>query len=294
MAHWQRPTQLQRFGPVGLPPRRRRRLVLSAVLITMPKRVACGPIKVPRRALAAVLGATCMLTLLIASSTRQESPDVVWPFPAAAAAASGVVFTVDNRQLDSPGTHLDAASDHTLAAAINFLYARRHGYGFIYFHSVLDAATAAARGVNLSYIPPSDTSWPKWLPNAFHARLRAFRAPSWSKLLASWLVARTPAASGHRLALYLDSDAVICDHDAGLASTLGRWGRSYWGASLATADAVFFTNRPWSDYPNAGAFLLRTSLGAAQLLRAWWNVDDARKGVCMQQGSGGKFSLHYK
>lgn len=107
-----------------------------------------------------------------------------------------LIVQVDDRPL---GSTLFNASYTTMSAAINYLYARRHGYDYRYTHVVNDEVDKAEASGEPSKIAPKGN-----MAACFHPILGVQRSTPWCKILVSWLTAHETA---YDYVLFLDSDA---------------------------------------------------------------------------------------
>lgn len=113
--------------------------------------------------------------------------------PSSEPTVPAVFVMADSRPI---GTSLASASYLTLAAVLNYAYAKQQRYEFRFFR-----------------LPPRDGS------QCTHPTLKEDRGASWCKLLAAWRVASTTTAS--RVVL-LDSDCAIVAQGTRLEDWLAR------------------------------------------------------------------------
>lgn len=178
----------------------------------------------------------------------------------------------------------------SLAAVINWRYARRHGYDFTYY--VLNASYAPEPGV--------ETVEDRAVA-CRHPITGARRAPSWCKLLAAWREASRPTPpvstdacpeektnrgacsplqqeTDRALGLFLDSDCIVSDQTLGIATFVDSSSRQKLAArspSKPAATVGVFTHH-WTpeQLPNAGVFWFRVGPAAAAFFQAWWDSND--------------------
>jgi hypothetical protein len=199
------------------------------------------------------------------------------------------LFMSENRPFQV-GMRLSQADYWTLAAAINYLYATRHGYTLHYYHVQLNAS---ALGVDQAHARSGG-----WA--CYNLHLGIPRHPSWCKLLPGWLESSTPtvdvthlqppvsarnatpAPRVEQVALFFDSDSFVVDEEASVADLM--YGPRYWSAGrswlrpMEDAAVVFLRDVGWdfggNGYANGGFFLLRPGPEARRFFQLWWNVND--------------------
>ena len=147
-----------------------------------------------------------------------------------------------------------------LHAAINEVYARRRGYGYVYAHLV-------NRSSPCEYLRPGATQ-------TWHAR-----APTWCKvpLLAHVMLHGTPEGRRCASLLYLDTDAHVANFSLGIDEYLAR--ARHRGDEALTYDnqwRLLFSSNYWfePDAMNAGVLFVRNHPEACGLLRFWWGETD--------------------
>lgn len=203
----------------------------------------------------------------------------------------------DNREVVTPDLY--AAGYHELAAVVNYLYARRHGYAFRYYTlGEAPRCTAGPRSSRLVYRLTANATFnrlislhQRWLHARTRWRLRTHdsgagsaragrvatklqcvcrhgiygdRAAPWGKLLAIHDAIRT---CGGRVA-YLDTDAIVASPELTLDGFLARH-----GVAVGTELVVTF-NHPWdADLPNSGFMVWQGTDASLRMLQQWWNLD---------------------
>lgn len=118
-----------------------------------------------------------------------------------------LIVTVDSREL-VPELH-----EHTpytsLAAVINWNFAKKHGYDFKYLRDYIDLnETRRKYNIEIPADEPDEGKDYRSTVTAYHPGLKEYRGATWSKLPVLWHIAVT-MASKYDLIMYLDSDAVI-------------------------------------------------------------------------------------
>ena len=196
---------------MALPTGRRRLAAIARLLATAAAAIALftllrDPAR-PRRSLLQGQGRVALGAELLASTTASRSPEPPRP--------DAVFVMADNRALDN---NYKDASLLTLSAVLNYVYTKRHGYGF-----------------ELYRLPPHDRA------QCEHTVLHEERGASWCKLLAAWRVASSTRA---RRVVLLDSDCAVVGQgtrlEDWLAGNLTRMGHH--GPPPIDADLVLLSD----------------------------------------------------
>ena len=205
-----------------------------------------------------------------------ELPDAV-PIPPAKPQSTrrSLLAMSDNRPLQESYADIRAANGyHSLAVAVNYMYAQRWGYDFRFYQIALNETAAAAHGANVAALPRNHDH--KHSGACYHVGQRELRSAPWCKLLPSWLAARE-ARDGW--AVYLDSDIIFLDDNRSLEYVLDdpAHHRLTWGAPLANTTIGFIANLPWmSLFPVSCMFWFRPGERAARYMQYWWDVQVRR------------------
>ena len=135
-----------------------------------------------------------------------------------------LILSVDNRPLVSDYWTTNYAS---LAAVINFHYAKHHHYDFLFVSGVMKNSNDGISGedndvvsrivakynISLHDLPPvlkgESRHDSKFKIDSFNVKLKQFRAASWSKLLIIWNLLQQRLEQKYDYILYIDSDAVV-------------------------------------------------------------------------------------
>jgi hypothetical protein len=150
-----------------------------------------------------------------------------------------LIFMSDNRKLTGD---IDVASYESLTAAINFAYATRHGYDFIYYNPYLNG-----------------TGNP--LYNCVDRNNGKIRHASWSKLLST----KKALELDYDYVVYIDSDCIFKDHDFCLESIIN---------SNPTKLCIFWNNYPWSSTePCAGFYIAKVTPETKTIFDFWYNCN---------------------
>jgi hypothetical protein len=157
-----------------------------------------------------------------------------------------LLVMVDNRPLQRT---LQSANLLSLAAASNYLYAKRHGYGFISYR------------LTDMY--------------CLHPLLEIARYDGWCKLPALWQ-AVTDNHPGYQFIVYLDSDCVIIEQERRFEdfvealSDLRRFGKSPYVADMTLLSDYFADPICRTGYAITAFILLRSSANSERFVRRWW------------------------
>lgn len=182
-----------------------------------------------------------------------------------------MVVMSDNRQLQDNFADIRAANGyHSLAVAINFLYAKKWSYDFKFFQIVLNESSASALGANVASLPRNKDH--KHSGACFHVQQREVRSAPWCKLLPSWLASREQRDGW---AVYLDSDIIFLDDSRSLEYVLDdpAHHKLTWGALLSNTTIGFIANLPWmSLFPVTCFFWFRPGERASRFMQYWWDV----------------------
>lgn len=157
-----------------------------------------------------------------------------------------LIFMADNRDIT-----LDfySAQYNSLAAAINYNYAKKFAYDFIYYRTYY-------RDQN-SYN----------LYNCLDKNNNTLRHAAWSKILC----ALHSAKQNYDYIVYIDSDCIFRNLDISIEEFI---------ATNTTKDIVFFNNKPWGDeFPCSGFFICKVNQYTTQFLESWYNVNIPEKNL---------------
>ncbi len=150
----------------------------------------------------------------------------------------------DNRTVS---TDFHSADYNSLAAAINYEYAKKHGYTFIYFRPYLHNKNALE------------------LHNCLNPKTNRPRHASWSKLLSTHLALQW----AYDYVVYIDSDCIFHNHSIRLEDYI----QPYQDKSV-----LFLKNYPWSEKdPCAGFILCKVDPVAKQFIQEWYSYNIPEK-----------------
>lgn len=183
-----------------------------------------------------------------------------------------LIVMSDNRPLQDSYADIRAKNGyHSLAVAVNFLYARRWNYDFRFYQIALNETAAAAQGANVGALPRNHDH--KHSGACYHVGRRELRSAPWCKILPSWLATREPRAGW---AVYLDSDIIFLDDNRSLEYVLDdpAHHRLTWGAPLSNTTVGFIANLPWMLlYPVSCMYWFRPGERARRFMQFWWDVE---------------------
>eukprot|EP00040_Diaphanoeca_grandis_P004210 m.27576 g.27576 ORF g.27576 m.27576 type:complete len:542 (+) comp15770_c0_seq2:422-2047(+) len=169
------------------------------------------------------------------------------------------ILQVDSRPLVRSYKDADYNS---MTSVINYLYAKRHGYPYVY-----------AR-LDLHDRSPGSNNF-KDDRTCNHPTI-GDRASPWCKLLAIYF--RLHGQWAERI-MYIDTDAIIEDTDKRLSETINETPVLFNSASVATSSMIVGTDWPWHfggllAPATSGIMLFTVSQMSEWILKAWWGNDD--------------------
>lgn len=151
-----------------------------------------------------------------------------------------LVMTVDNRDIHET---FNSASSVSMTAVLNYNYARRHEYEYLFFHPFVNITR-----IELKYrvvAPPNTSRYDGTIfdVTAFHPTLKSFRGASWCKLPVLWHVASTHQQFDW--ILYIDSDVVVtANHgNRSIEDAISLWVEHQvviWGQKNVSDAAIIF------------------------------------------------------
>ena len=225
-----------------------------------------------------------LLVLLLAITITITLADDVWKPLDLSSKLKILIVQVDSRQLDIEDPV--KASYVTIAAVLNYNYAKKHGYDFVFVHPSIDIKTVEEK-FNVKEPPSESLKDPNVKTSAFHTGFKRFRGASWNKIPALWHILTTKG-SDYDLILYVDSDLAVTSANAGksIVDMYMHWRNNQdvrWGLEdITKTGMLFFSNSPYGDWePCLAAFFLRPKLAIPMLLE-WWNFDYQQKDYTFQ------------
>ena len=164
------------------------------------------------------------------------------------------IIMSDNREISDD---YENAEYHSLAVAINYNYAKKHGYNFIYYNPFIPnehKITNNNLGTNK-----------KHKVNSFQSKLNKYRYPSWTKLITLF----NTLLEKYAYVVYLDTDAIIVNN-IDLHKYLNDISYS---RGSKDSDLKFLIDKPYSDGPCAGGIIIKNSDISKRAVKYWWNYD---------------------
>jgi hypothetical protein len=155
-----------------------------------------------------------------------------------------LIFMADNRAI-TPDFH--SAQYNSLATVINYEYAKKFGYDFVYYRTY--------------YIDEKSYN----LYNCVDKNNNSFRHASWSKILC----ALNAAKQKYDYIVYIDSDCIFRNLSISIEEFIN---------TNTAKDIIFFNNKPWGDeIPCAGFFICKVNEYTIKFLESWYNVNIPEK-----------------
>ena len=190
-----------------------------------------------------------------------------------------LIVQVDSRQLDVEDPI--KASYVTIAAVLNYNYAKKHGYDFVYVHPSIDVKDIEEK-FNVKEPPSESLKDQNVKTSAFHPTFKRFRGASWNKIPTIWHILTTKGLD-YDLVFYVDSDLAVASANSGksIVDMYMKWRNSKdvrWGVEdITKTGMLLFSNSPYGDWePCMAAMLMRPKLAIPMLLE-WWNFDFKEK-----------------
>lgn len=160
-----------------------------------------------------------------------------------------LILMSDNRSLNQ---NLNNSDYNTLSTIINYEYAIKHNYSFLYLTPKLYG--------NYEYLNCLSPSGEK-------------RHPSWSKLLS--IIKIMEEHKKYELILYLDSDCIFNNFEIKIDDYLKN-SKTINNIFLNLESDIFFMNNlPWNDdLPCAGFFIIKNNIKSLMFLKEWFNMEN--------------------
>jgi len=163
------------------------------------------------------------------------------------------ILMSDNRALRSDYNNIDYIS---LVAAINYNYAKKHNYDFIYYKPEMP------NNINLN----NNTSDIKIKVNCYNSLLNVYRSPSWSKLLCLL----DSFSNDYNTIVYIDSDCAFVNPDISIDDYIKQ--SKYVNGDI-NSELKFLIDTPYSSYPCAGFIIIKKTENTKNILKYWWNYN---------------------
>jgi hypothetical protein len=165
------------------------------------------------------------------------------------------IIMSDNREISDD---YENAEYHSLAVAINYNYAKKHGYNFIYYNPYIP---------NEHKITNSNSSNNmKNKIDSFQSKLNKYRYASWTKLVTLF----NTLLENYKYVFYLDTDAIIINN-----IDLEKYLREVpYFKGNKDSELKFLINKPHTlEDPCAGVIIIRNSDITKRAVKYWWNYD---------------------
>lgn len=159
-----------------------------------------------------------------------------------------LILMSDNRNLLDD---IHNADYNTLTAVINYEYATKHDYDFLYLKPQLN-------GVDFynCYSPTKNV-----------------RHPSWSKLLSTLKILKEYPQ--YKTIVYIDSDCIFYKYDTSISEYLNVSKNPDNLQLDINSDIFFMNNKPWNhDLPCAGFYIIKNNQRSHEFIKAWFNYND--------------------
>ena len=151
------------------------------------------------------------------------------------------VFMSDNRPLQN---NFGDAKYHSLAAAINYNYCKKHNYDFIYYRPYLETENVIT------------------LYNCINPKTKETRHASWSKLLSTLEALKL----NYEYVVYIDSDCIFKNTDIAIETFI---------ESNVDKNLIFFNNKPWNLIkPCAGFYICKANIDTKEIIQKWYNYNN--------------------
>eukprot|EP01084_Bolivina_argentea_P289696 497502_1 len=159
------------------------------------------------------------------------------------------IITSDNREMT-------ASNYASLTAVINYLYAKKYGYNFIYYkwHT-------QHNNEHMNKKPKFDIICP-------HSKYGSRSAP-WCKLISIYhALYYSIYSANNSMVVYLDSDAAFFNHNIDIEYYLKTMNYSIYHTDSALITSINF---PWSIKSTSGSMIFKNNIISKCILTKWWN-----------------------
>lgn len=151
----------------------------------------------------------------------------------------------DNRDISSD---FDSAQYNSLVAAINYQYAKKFNYDFIY------------------YRPYFVDQYSYDLYNCLDKKNNTLRHASWSKILC----AIHASSLNYDYIVYIDSDCIFKNFNISISTFISN--HSFY-------DMICLDSKPWGSSPCAGFFICKVSENSLKILKDWYAYEIPHKNL---------------
>lgn len=164
-----------------------------------------------------------------------------------------LIFMSDNRELSNT---LNNSNYNSLTASINYSYAKKMGYDFLYVRP----------GLNDEY-PTNNCFSPK----------NELRHSAWSKLLSSIkIISDYPK---YDYIVYIDSDCIFYDFNLSISDYLLK-SKVVNGVPITESNLIFLNDKPWSlVLPCSGFYIFKNNSDSKEMFKKWFETDDPKNNL---------------
>jgi hypothetical protein len=158
-----------------------------------------------------------------------------------------LILMSDNRKLQS---NLQEADYNSLTTVINFTYAKKNKYDFLYLNPILSGQ------VFYNCLSPSNN----------------LRHPSWSKIISVLKIIKD--FKKYEQIVYIDSDCIFKNQKISIQEYLSSIKNIEKNNIDLSSDIYFMNNQPWNyDLPCAGFFITKNNEKTNHFFNLWFNDD---------------------
>jgi len=165
----------------------------------------------------------------------------------------------DNRILEDM---VDKANYHSLTAAINYEYSKKHNYDFIYYRPYK---------INSNNIE---------LYNCIDPNSKEDRHAAWSKLLSTMIALEL----NYNYVVYIDSDCIFKDLNKPIEHIINMFNNN---------DIIFLNDKPYFNHlPNTGFFICKVCENTKNLFKNWYKINKPQKNKGFRWEQDGLWSIY--
>jgi len=165
------------------------------------------------------------------------------------------ILMSDNRMITSDFSNANYVS---IVSAINYNYAKKQGYDFIYYMPEILDQNKIKNTINSPNI--------KLKTNSFNSLLKQHRSPPWSKLLSLW----DTISKKYNTIVYVDSDCAIVNQNISIEDYIQQ---SKYINGDKDSDVKFLVDKPYGIGPCSGFIILKNTKNTKKILKYWWNYN---------------------
>jgi hypothetical protein len=161
-----------------------------------------------------------------------------------------LILMSDNRDLSND---IDESDYNSLTAVINYSYAKKMNYDFLYVRP----------GLNNEY-PTNNCLSPK----------NELRHSAWSKLLTSIKIINEYPQYDY--VVYIDSDCIFYDNNLSIVDYISK-SNVINGVGVMDSNIIFLNDNPWnSKLPCSGFYIYKNNNESKKMFEQWYQTDDPR------------------